>query len=64
MRAGGARILTDDWSDYLPELSHDVRRLPESSGLCIVPVEWVWSRRDLIKRGSEIIYVMVDKFEA
>jgi hypothetical protein len=59
-----ARIFSQDWSDWLPQLNGTVHRLSRSSDLFIVPAKWIWSREDLSKRGSEVIYVMVDRYES
>jgi hypothetical protein len=55
-----ARIFYEDWSDRLPPLGVDVERVSASFGLFLVPVDWVWSRKALAKRGSEIIFVMMN----
>lgn len=57
-----ARMFEENGSDCLPELGSAVRSAPESSDLFLVPVGWAWNRKELVKRGSEIIYVMADKY--
>ena len=59
-----ANIFSEDWPDGLPAVNCDVRRVPGFSGLFLVSVDWVWSREELSKRGSEVVYMVVDEFES
>lgn len=52
-----SRIFPSPRDIFVEELGNSVRRLHATSGLFVVPFEWVWSRDSLEERGSSVIYV-------